>query len=366
MSRVPSAPILVLIAGTVSISVGLLFPWGNPDGARAAEPPADAPSGAPSDAPSGAPAGAPPAAPGRGPLSIVPRTVERIEIEVLASNAREGGPASGAKLALWRRASGEGPTYRSGERLTPTPILADANGRAVVKAPAGVPLRLVARTADGGPPTALDLGPLRPGERSPLRAEIDLQPAPEPLEVLALDAAGSPLPGARLHLVGDETPRWSEFPGTNTIASRTDGAGRCTLDGRVRAARWVVVEAAGHAPAVLRVRDIERVTRHTFRLGPEVRAEVFVRTEGDGAPVEGARVELRFELEGLAAARSAARETQTRGGARIRHLPAGVELVPVVTLESGAVERFAPVTLTPPTDDRTSDSTWSRVELVVP
>lgn len=359
MSRIPSAPVLLLVAGAVSISAGLLRPWERGWGGNGSEAgvvdAADDRSG--STGPARARSTTASAAPHRG----------EIEIEVVASNARDGGPAAGARLTLWRRATGEGAAYRSAKRLTLAPITADANGRARVTAPLDAPLRIAARTADGGPPFALDLGPFRPGQRSPVVAEVDLDPAPRPLEVTALGADGAPLPGARVHLVPADTPRWSEFPGTGALASRTDGAGRCTLDGTVRAARWVAVEAAGHAPAVVPVADLERSTRHAFELGPEARAEVFVRSEGEGGgPVRGARVEMRFELAGLAAMRSDPDRTGARGRARIRHLPAGVELVPVVTLADWRVERYGAIVLAPPGRGRATDGTWSRVELLVP
>jgi len=366
MSRIPSTPVLLLVVGAVSISAGLLRPWERGWGGNAASPGAGDGPGAVQGATAGAAGSRAPDDPRRSPVALAEDQGE-IEIVVALSNARDGGPAAGARLTLWRRAYGEGSAYRSGRRLTPTPIVAGADGRARIAAPRGVPLRISARTADGGPARAIDLGPFGAEHRTPVAAEVDLDPAPLPLEVTALGADGAPLPGARVHLVAGDTPRWSEFPGSAALASRTDGAGHCTLDGAVRAARWVAVEATGHAPAVVPVATLERSTSHTFRLGPEARAEVFVRSEGDGGdPVADARVELRFELGGLAAARSDAEPTGSRGRARIRHLPAGVDLVPVVTLADGRVERYGAITLAPTGTRRTTEGSWSRVELLVP
>lgn len=120
----------------------------------------------------------------------------------------------------------------------------------------------------------------------------------------------------------------SEFPGPAKPALRTDGDGRCVLDGTVRSARWLAVDAAGKAPLAVSVATIGAAASHEFVLEPEVRAEVHVIRE-EGEPVPDTRVELRFKrLDGYAVQRSA--RTNARGRAEIRNLPFGVDVTPVV------------------------------------
>lgn len=104
--------------------------------------------------------------------------ITEVELEVTVRNERTGAPAAGAVVGLWRASTGSGPAYRSARRLVSPDPRADAEGRISLVAPLAVPIEVIARTADLGPTTLVDIGPLSAADGPVLQVEILVEPPP--------------------------------------------------------------------------------------------------------------------------------------------------------------------------------------------
>lgn len=248
-----------------------------------------------------------------------------------------GEPASGARVGLWRSAIGQGPAYRPAKRVT-SDKAADDEGRARFEAPLGIPLEVVAKTADGGKIERVVLGAL---ERAPKETlVVELEPPPRPLKIVVRDDQGAPVPGASIWLVraSGGRPPAAEFPTGGTLVARTDGRGNGTLEGEVREAAWILVDAAGFGPRAVPKKEFRALEELALTVVPDADVEVELRGL-KSKPIDGAKLELEFSLSGYRAMRT--KSLNPRGKCTLTGIPAGVRLRPVLLVDGALAGRFA-------------------------
>ena len=270
--------------------------------------------------------------------TAVPKRVP-LELTFVLKESRE--PAQGAHVGLWRSATGEGAAYRPAKRLRPDQA-ADDEGRARFDAPTGVEIEIVGRTADGGELARRRLGVLRSAPKD--RIVIALDPPPAPLEIIVRDDQAAPVPGASIRLAETERQPAVEFPANTKLVLRTDGRGRGTLGGEVRAAGWIVIDAAGFGPYAVPQKDFDGLASLAVTLEPDAELELTVRGP-DGEPLKEALVEVEFRLSGFRAKSVA--KTNKRGSATLSDVPARTKLFPTVIPEGELARRFDPFEVEP-------------------
>ncbi|MEM9378673.1 MAG: hypothetical protein AAGB93_01905 [Planctomycetota bacterium] len=260
-----------------------------------------------------------------GPTSA---STEPPTVEVVAYHAGDGTPAASASIGLWRRASGEGVTYRTARRIADDRT-ADLEGRARFEARPDWPLEVVARAAGNGPMLRVPVEALAPGSHREIVVRVERPPAP--LRVIVRSGDGVPLAGASVRTLTEHLPARGAFPGRSRLVRRTDGNGFADLEGADREVPWVLVEAAGFGPVALSAASLSATARSVD--GPGGRDEVDLTLQSaagfdvsvtglDGAQVRDVEVRVEFDLDGLPL--EAVSTTGRRGSARIDGLPAQV------------------------------------------
>ncbi|WP_145204457.1 carboxypeptidase-like regulatory domain-containing protein [Planctomycetes bacterium Poly30] len=252
-------------------------------------------------------------------------------------------PAAEARVGLWRAQSGAGPSYRPARRLTE--LSTDADGLVRFIVPPGVPLELLARSEDQGPPARLEVGILARGETRAVQLSLERPPAP--LGFRVFDAAsGEPITGAAIRSVTFDQSHLGleDFPGTTRLIQRTDGSGEVELPGEARDTRWLLVDAAGYSPVALDATALEG--RTTAEVGLMTAASLTVEVvDASGAVLRDIEVTLQADLGGYRTTFTAI--TNRLGETTFRQLPVHTPLVP----SAGAVEEipglFDAITLTP-------------------
>ncbi|MEM1449383.1 MAG: hypothetical protein AAF957_03790 [Planctomycetota bacterium] len=249
-------------------------------------------------------------------------------VEVLARHAGDGSPAAGATIGLWRRATGEGVTYRPARRIADDQV-ADLEGRATFVARPDWPLEIVARAAGNGPMLRVPVEALAAGSHREVQVRVERPPAP--LRIVVQSDDGIPLVGASVRTLAEVQPPRGAFPGRSSLVRRTDGNGFADLDGADRERPWIVVEAAGFGPLVLSEETLALRARSLRGAGSRQQVEVTLSsaagldvevTDRDSAPVQDVQVRIEFDLDGLPLESVAS--TGRRGRVRIGDLPAGV------------------------------------------
>lgn len=285
------------------------------------------------------------AAPGKDVRAVAPIIHVQLvlgEGSVPDDAALAGQPAAGARVGLWRMASGDGVSFRPARRIVPD-VRTGADGMTRFKVPLGVSLELTAQAAGDGPPIRHELGALDDGITAPIL--LTVEPPLAELQLIVRSTQGEPVPGASIRTAPHEPGPVAEFPGSaTTLVHRSGGDGRCTLAGTIRNAGWVLVDASGFSPAVLPAETVAKKTSITVVLEPEAVLEVQV-TDAAGGNVAAAIVSVRFRLKGYPSLRQA--KTDSQGKVTIKGLPANTQLLTNVRLGEQFPQSFEAINLSP-------------------
>lgn len=254
-----------------------------------------------------------------------------LAVTLLLKDAETERPCAGALVELWRTASGTGPGFRTGRKLSgPNGIPADSGGRVTLSIQRGESVEIIARTKDDGPRERHVLGALDVAPPEPI--EIRLRRPATPLEVRVTDSAGRPIPGVSIRIVSKEARPGADYPRKGTLGSRTDGNGKSVLSGKVRDARWLLLDAPDYSPQAVSLAGLQADARIDAALPEEATLELDV-VDNAGNALAGAVVEVGFSLAGFTTSRTAM--TDKRGHVTMDRLPADTPLRPVVTPKEG-------------------------------